>query len=117
MVKMRSTKRQPSTLLLPKLRFRHSAGSNANRFSQKAATVLSSPKIAPFEQDLLQPVPDRLQLAWQLCPRGLALLERMPRGKDLFDDSPPRPAHRLAGAAPVHDLLKDAFPVGPADLA
>ncbi len=130
-----------ATLLQPKLRFRHStarrssrsmrllvgstpstranvhsAGSNASRFSQNAATVVVLAEDRAFEQDPVQPVHDRLQLALQLCPRGLALLERLPRGKDLFDDSAPRSAHRLARAAAVHDLLKIAFQVGPAHL-
>ena len=139
---MRSTKRQPSTLQQPKHRFRHStvrrssrsmkllvgstsstcvnvhsAGSNANRFSQKVATVLSSPKIAPSSKT-------RCSRFWTgsswLCSCARVVWpswNACPRGEDLFDDLSPGLAHEQARSAPIHDLLEIAFQMRPADLA
>lgn len=60
---------------------------------------------------------DRLHALLQLFPRDRAVLERMPRGKHLFDKQQSLPAQPHAGAAAIDQLLKIAFKVGPANLA
>src|ERR1022692_670924 len=70
-----------------------------------------------FEQHPVQPIHHGGQLCFELYPRGLSVLERMPRGKDLFDDLAPLQAHEGTWAAAVHDLLEIPFQVGPANLA
>jgi hypothetical protein len=135
-VRILSTKRQPASLVQPKLRRRHStarrirrslglfvgstpstvakfhnADSRAIRFSQNFATVASSPN-APASSVW----PQRRDRGAQPLTVDRAGLEGVPGHEQFADDPESAAAHKSAGAAAFGNFAEVPFQGGPAQL-
>ncbi len=140
-VRMRSTKRQPTTLLQPKLRRRHNtarrtrrsmklfvgstpstrakvhnADSRFSRFTQNFATRSVVAQTA-FDERFAEASLERRNEFLEPASCDRASLERVPRREQVPDDAKPAATHEGTWAAAVDNFSQVPFQMCPAQLA